>query len=168
MRNYKTIMDSARNLAGEGKAFLCGQYDNSQAEIMLSGDPECLIKILQGAITRMSQITNCSYREILGALKDLGSGRSQVITEGEVITQREPRADENRFVEIISQYEEENKNLMNKIVSAETALRILREQKDAELRQKDTTIKALNKELKDIEHRIDEIVEVRVKAYGVQ
>lgn len=163
MRNYRTIMENAKYLTGENRAFLCGQYDMSQTEIMLSGDPECVIRILRGSITRLSEITNCSYREILGLLKDLGSGNTHVLKEGEVATIAEPqKSNDEKYLAIIRDYENENSSLLLKLTAANATIEALKDLQKKQLDAKDKTIKALNKELKDIEHRIDEIVETRL------
>ena len=70
--------------------------------------------------------------------------------------------DENALYKIITEYDIENHDLLLKLTAANATIDALKDWQKKQLDAKDKTIKALNKELKDIEHRIDEIVEMRL------
>ena len=177
--NKELMANMALPFSKQGDCFIHTEMRHGKGcETILAGDMQAIMWGIKAELTRWSEKVGCPYHDALGMLAAFGYEKtlgSALGMEGEVKPLNEEyekdvkqKAKEKAEKDAAGKYREVIDGLIREVDSKDAIIAGLRDRHAREIQQKDTTIKALNKELKDIEHRIDEIVEVRVRAYGSQ
>lgn len=175
------LKEEAKEFIGEGSSFVhCEMKNGKNPQIVIAGDFLGILWICTGIIRRVAELTGTTYEqtaEMVGAMPFLGGygtlrnelkkdGGKYRFIEGEDWQEKwkeqkekeikaEAHSDNISLAFNLAQMEKRNTSLNNQLVD-------LKKDYHKKLKAKDEEIKALNKEILALEHRIKEMAEQRM------
>lgn len=176
MIDSKLIKDMAGHFKSGNVAFVHIEVDEHNMETVVAGDPESMLWGLVGACNRLAQIFNCDFMTIIMNLNDRRrNGRvfNPDAGKGKVICgtdwQEEFMANERKELEKelsrrTRELEEEKRELKREVLKLNMKVTELNKKLSETKRERDAKILLQTKEIKALEHRIDEIIALKNQA----